>query len=359
LIAILAAAMQWLALRSRGITSPTPELGAFEWSSPIELLRVNFRFSSPWFRNALRVAIAAAIAVGIAQAMGLKHGFWVVLATLSILQLSFTSPQTNRLALRMIAGNVGGITVGFVIIVLVPNEIAFFVILGVGAFVVKYVQSRSLLISQFAFTPFAIVNLSLLTWPPSTDTVLSRITDVLIGLAVAIVLTFVMFPRGISTLIASTGQAAMTQMQAYLDYVRDAVTGRADAAQIPERRATAERALQAYADTLDAAFMSARTVTPAIAALEARQAWLQDVLLAGDVMNQLVGQSDDLVRVPEIIATLDLPQGDRLDRMREIVVKDHERLALHPHAFVSAVWCGWWLDFLDRTKPADPVPATT
>jgi hypothetical protein len=43
--------------------------------------------------------------------------------------------------------------------------------------------------------------------------------------------------------------------------------------------------------------------------------------------------------------------------MREVVVKDHERLSLHPDAFVSAVWSGWWLDFLERTKPSDPAPA--
>ena len=358
LIAILAAVMQWLALRSRGTETPMPALGAIESSSPLELLRVNLRFSSPWFRNALRVSIAAAIAVGIAQAMGLKHGFWVVLATLSILQLSFTSPQTNRLALRMIAGNVAGITVGFIIIVLVPNEIAFFVVLAIGAFVVKYVQSRSLMISQFAFTPFAIVNLSLLTWPPSTDTVLDRITDVLVGLAVAIVLTFVIFPRGISTLITSTGQVAMTSMQAYLDSVLDALTGRSKGEDIESRRASAQHALLAYADTLDAAFMSVRTVDPWITSLEARQAWLQDGLLAGDVMRQLVGHSDELVEVPQIIATLDQRSGDRLDRMREVVVSNHAGLSLHPHAFVSAVWSGWWLDFLDRTKPADEVPAT-
>lgn len=359
LIAILAAVMQWLALRSRGSETPMPALGAIESSSPLELLRVNLRFSSPWFRNALRVSIAAAIAVGIAQAMGLKHGFWVVLATLSILQLSFTSPQTNRLALRMIAGNVAGITVGFLIIVLVPNEIAFFFVLAIGAFVVKYVQSRSLMISQFAFTPFAIVNLSLLTWPPSTDTVLDRIIDVLVGLAVAIVLTFVIFPRGISTLITSTGQMAMTSMQAYLDSVLDALTGRSKGEDIESRRASAQHALLAYADTLDAAFMSVRTVDPWITSLEARQAWLQDALLAGDVMRQLVGHSDELVEVPQIIATLDQRSGDRLDHMREVVVSNHAGLSLHPHAFVSAVWSGWWLDFLDRTKPADPVAATT
>lgn len=357
LIAILAAVMQWLALRSRGSETPMPALGAVESSSPLELLRVNLSFSSPWFRNALRVAVAAAIAVGIAQAMGLKHGFWVVLATLSILQLSFTSPQTNRLALRMIAGNVAGITVGFIIIVLVPNQAAFFVVLAIGAFIVKYVQSRSLLISQFAFAPFAIVNLSLLTWPPSTDTVLNRITDVLVGLAVAIVLTFLIFPRGISSLIATTGARAMTAMQAYLDSVLDAVTGRTHGDDIASRRTSAERALVAYADTLDAAFMSVRTVNPWISSLQAQQAWLQDALLAGDVMRGLVAHSDELVKVPEIIATLDLPGGDRLDRMRDVVVKDHERLALHPNAFVSAVWSGWWLDFLDSTRPSESVAA--
>lgn len=359
LIAILAAVMQWLALRSRGIETAMPELGAFESSSPMELLRVNLRFSSPWFRNAARTAIAAAVAVGIAQSMGLKHGFWVVLATISILQLSFTSPQTNRIALRMIGGTVIGILAGAVIIIAVPNQAAFFVILTVGAFLTKWAQSRSMLISQFAFTPFAIVNLSLLTWPPSTDTVVSRLTDVFVGLAVAIVLTFAVFPRGIATLIASTGQTAMTQMQAYLDTVRDAITGRSDGSDIEVKRASAQRALMAYGDTLDAAFMSARTVNPWISSLEAEQAWLQDALLAGDVMRQLVLQSDDLVTVPAIIETLDLPTADRLDRMREVVVKDHDRLALHPHAFVSAVWSGWWLDFLDRTKPQPSAAVAT
>jgi uncharacterized membrane protein YccC len=187
--------------------------------------------------------------------------------------------------------------------------------------------------------------------------VLNRITDVLVGLAVAIVLTFLIFPRGISSLISTTGAKAMTSMQAYLDSVLDAVTGRTHGDDIASRRTIAERALVAYADTLDAAFMSVRTVNPWITSLEAQQAWLQDALLAGDVMRGLVAHSDELVKVPEIISTLDLPSGDRLDRMRDVVVKDHERLALHPNAFVSAVWSGWWLDFLDSTRPSESVAA--
>jgi hypothetical protein len=358
LIAIGAAVMQWLALRSRGKETPMPEIGAFESSSPLELLRVNFRLRSPWFLNALRTGLAAAIAVGLAQGMGLKHGFWVVLATISILQLSFSSPQTGRIALKTMGGTVAGILVGAALVLIAPIQPVFLILLAVTAFLAKFAQSKSITWSQFAFSPLAIINVSLLTWPPSTDTALSRLIDIFIGLAVAVVLTLAIFPRGIGQLITSTGKTAMTSMQAYVDAVRDVITGRASAASLDAKRTVALRSLQAYDDTLDAAFMTARTVTPEISAFEAQQGWLQDALLAGDVLRNLVGQSDELVKVPEIVAALDLPQGDRLDRMREVVVKDHERLALHPHAFVSAVWSGWWLDFLDRTKPADsPVSA--
>jgi hypothetical protein len=243
-------------------------------------------------------------------------------------------------------------------VLIAPIQPVFLILLPVTAFFAKFAQSKSITWAQFAFSPFAIINVTLLTWPPSTDTAGSRIIDIFVGLAVAVVLTLAIFPRGIGTLITSTGKTAMTTMQAYVDGVRDVITGRASAGSLDSKRTVALRSLQAYDDTLDAAFMTAHTVTPEISAFEAQQGWLQDALLAGDVMRNLVSQRDDLVRVPEIVATLDLPQGDRLDRMREVVVKDHERLALHPHAFVSAVWSGWWLDFLDRTKPADvPVAA--
>ena len=358
LIAIGAAVMQWLALRSRGRGSTMPELGAFESSSPLELLRVNLRFSSPWFRNALRTGIAASVAVGIAQGMGLKHGFWVVLATISILQLSFTSPQTGRLALKTMGGTVAGILVGALLVLITPNQPVFLALLAITAFIAKYAQSKSITYAQFAFSPFAIINVSLLTWPPTADTALSRLTDIAIGLLVAVVLTFAIFPRGISGLISSTGKVAMMQMQAYIDGVRDVLTGRASGDSLDAKRANALLSLQAYDDTLDASFMTAHTVTPEISRLEANQAWLQDSLLAGDTLRQLIGRSDELVQVPEIIATLDLPTGDRLDRMREVVESDHDRLALHPHAFVTAVWSGWWLDFLDRTRPKDSIPAT-
>lgn len=353
LIAIGAAVMQWLALRSRGQDSPMPEVGAIEPTSPLELLRVNFRFSSPWFRNALRTGIAAAVAVGIAQGMGLKHGFWVVLATISILQLSFSSPQTGRLALKTLGGTVAGILVGAAVVIIAPSQPVFLVLLAVAAYLAKFAQSKSITWAQFAFSPLAIINVSLLTWPPTTYTALSRLIDIFIGLAVAVVLTFAIFPRGIAGLIASTGRTALSAMQDYVDAVRDAITGRGSPEILDAKRAVALRALQAYDDTLDASYMTARQVTPEISELEARQAWLQDALLAGDVLRNLVSQSDELVKVPEIVATLDLPAGDRLDRMREVVVKDHARLSLHPHAFVSAVWSGWWLDFLDKTKPAD------
>lgn len=358
MIAILANVMQWLALRSRGQQSVTPELGAFPASTPLELLRMNLTFSSPWFRNALRTGVGAAVAVGIANVMGLQHGFWVVLSTISILQLSFTSPQTGRLALRTAIGTLAGVGVGALIVLLVPSMPLYFVLLALSGFFAKYAQSKSLTWSQFAFTPLAIVNVSILTWPPSTDTVTSRLLDILLGLAVAIVLTVAVFPRGISRLVVTMADNGMTAMQAYVDAVRHAITSRHSKTDLDAIRHTALTAMQRYADTIDAAFMTSHAHDATIDDLDARQAWMQDALLAGDVMRVLVENSSELVTVPEIVAALDLPRAERLDRMREVVAKDHERLALHPHAFVSAVWSGWWLDFLDRTKPVEaPVVA--
>jgi len=358
LVAIMANVMQWLALLSRGEKATTPELGAYPASTPGEVLRLNFTFRSPWFLNALRTGFAAAVAVGIANAMGLQHGFWVVLSTISVLQLGFTSPQTGRLALRTAIGTIAGVVVGAFVVLIVPGIPAFFVLLVISAFLAKYAQSKSITWSQFAFTPLAIINVTLLTWPPSADTVTSRLVDILIGLAVAIALTVAIFPRGISGLIEATGNAGMVRVQAYVDAVRQAITSQGSADVLDERRGEALRAMQVFSDTVDAAFMTTHTQDPQIAELDAQQGWMEDALLGGDVMRVLVANSSELITVPEIIASLDLPKGDRLDRMREVVAKDHARLALHPHAFVSAVWSGWWLDFLDRTKPTSAAAPT-
>lgn len=353
LIAILSGVIQWLALQSRGISSPMPQLGAYETSTPMQLLRANFSINSPWFRNALRTGIAAAVAVGIVQVMGLDHGFWVVLATISILQLSFSSPGTGRLALRAVTGTVAGLVIGAAVIILVPNQTLFIVLLAVAAFLAKYAQGKSYLAGQFAFTPLSIINVSLLTWPPSTDTIASRFIDVLIGVAVAIGLTLAIFPRGITRLIGTTGNHAVATMQAYVDAARDAVTGRTSLESLVAKRQVALRALQAYDDTLDAAFMTSQHITPHSLELQARQGWAQDALLGGDVIRLLAAQRDEVVHIPEMVAALDLPSGDRLTRMRQVVMTDHVNLAAHPQAFVSAVWSGWWLDFLDRTRPVD------
>ena len=349
LASISATTVQWLAAASAGRTIPPPDIGFMQTSNPRDLLRSNLTARSPWLRNAVRTALAAAIAVAIAKALGLQHGFWVVMATLSLIQTTFSSSSSGQRAWRDALGAVAGVVVGAVFVSIAPNAWVFTLLLAVAAFASKAIQARSPGIVQFVFSIFVIANVTLLTWPPSEATAEFRLIDVAIGSLVAIGLTLMIFPRGIDQLIERTRQQALTAADRFITACRGTlVDAQPDLDRVVRLRSECARAVVGYSDALDAGYMSLQAQDPRLPALRMSEALMRDSLIAGDAMVSLTRLGERPADVPGLAATL----TDTPDQAAMAAIADRERASIeaHPLALASTVWAGWWLTYLARAR---------
>lgn len=351
LASISATTVQWLAAASAGRRIPPPDIGFMQTSNPRDLIRSNLTAGSPWLRNAIRTALAAAIAVAIAKALGLQHGFWVVMATLSLIQTTFSGSSSGRRAWRDALGAVAGVIVGAIAVSVAPSEWIFVLGLAAAAFAVKTVPSRSPALVQFVFSIFVIANVTILTWPPSESTAEFRLIDVAIGSAVAIGLTFMIFPRGIDQLIERTLRQAVAASDRFINACRATlIDPEPDFDTVSDLRAQCARAVVAYSDALDAGYMSMEATDPRLPALRQSEALLRDCLIAGDAMVSLTRIGERPADVPGLAATL----TDAPDEARIAEVADRERASIeaHPFALACTVWASWWLSYLARARQA-------
>ena len=92
---------------------------------------------SVWFRNSARGSIALALAVAVAYATGVQHGFWVILGTLSVLRT--TAGSTGSTAWRALAGTVAGFVVGAALLLAIgTGPTALWIALPFAVFVAAY-----------------------------------------------------------------------------------------------------------------------------------------------------------------------------------------------------------------------------
>ena len=157
------------------------------------LLR-NMSWDSPWFRNALRAALTLALSVMLAKSLGLEHGFWIVLGTLTALR--FDASGTGRTALQMLAGTAAGVLLGAGLILAVgDNSTVWWVLLPVCLLIAAYTPGNfSLIAGQAGFSVVVIVLFSVL-YPATLRTAELRLIDVAIGLGVSLTISLVMWPQ--------------------------------------------------------------------------------------------------------------------------------------------------------------------
>ena len=347
LASISATTTQWLAAASAGRTIAPPDIGFIQTTTPSELIRGNLTFTSPWFRNALRTAFAAAVAVAVADLLGLAHGFWVVMATLSLIQTTFSASTSNQRAWRDALGAVLAVVLGALLVYVAPSAWMFAVVLAASAFTAKVLPGNRPVLSQFVFSLFVIANVTLLTWPPSELTAEYRLIDVVIGSLVAIALTFVIFPRGVGRLIDETRGTASALVDRYVVACRRGLADPApDLAGIAALRESCVRAIVRFTDAVDAGFMAQSGSSAEIASLEASEALMRDSLLAGDAMVSLTHLGERPADIPGLGATIGGPAA----AMAQVVDREKPEIVRHPLALVSAVWATWWLDYLASAR---------
>lgn len=286
-MSIAASTQLWLAGASRGLSLPAPSVGSIADESPRAVIRQAARLDSVWSRNALRTGLVTAASVLLVRELGVEHGLWVVLVALSCIQGSFSGSGAARNMVQMSAGAVLGVVVAGTMLALHPPYAVFAVLLPVSAFIAKLVAARGPFIAQFAYTPFALVNVAVLSWPTAPGLVTVRVEDVALGAALAVIASLAVFPFGLSGLLGNQAKVMREQSVAYLAAAIAAARGEAPLSS--NDRQVCTRSTTAFESTLAAAYLRP-TADPIFLNYEQDDAFARDRLVGGDACADLAAR---------------------------------------------------------------------
>ncbi len=170
---------------------------------------------SVWLRNSMRGALALAAAIAVADLGNVEHGFWVVLATLSVLRTNAAS--TRSAAAWALVGTVAGFAIGAAVILsLGVSPTVLWVALPIAVLVASYAPGTApFAAGQAAFTVVVAILFNLLV-PVGVAVDIQRIEAVAIGCAVSLVVGILVWPRGAGSVVGEDLSEAFHYGGAYL-----------------------------------------------------------------------------------------------------------------------------------------------
>ncbi|WP_435206412.1 FUSC family protein [Micromonospora sp. bgisy143] len=164
------------------------------WTLYWRQFRAHLAPRSAHLHSALRLAVALAIARVAAGVLHLNHGFWVLLATLTVLR---TSAADTRTALRpAVLGTLAGVVASGLLVLLVEKPVAYAVVLPVSL-LLAFGVGRLLgpVWQQALFTLLLTVVFSQLS-PEGWRLAEARLVDVGLGAVIGVLAGVAMWPRG-------------------------------------------------------------------------------------------------------------------------------------------------------------------
>ncbi len=166
-------------------------------------------------RNSMRTGLGLAAAVATTHIFPVEHGFWVVLAALSVLRSSALTTGTK--VVRAVTGTVVGFVIGALLIELIGvDPMVLWVALPVVAFIAAYVpEVASFAAGQAAFTMLVLIVFNLIH-PSGWQVGLVRIEDILVGGAVGVVVSLLLWPRGSGNAVSAAIDSACDVGSRYL-----------------------------------------------------------------------------------------------------------------------------------------------
>ncbi len=208
--------------------------------------RVHLTPRSVYFQGALRLALALAVARLLAGELRLSHGFWVLLATLTLLR---TSAADTRTALRpAILGTAAGAVLAGGLLVLAGNSGAYAIalpIVMVAAFAAGPILGQGW--GQALFT-LVIAMIFAQVAPAGWGLAGARLVDVLVGGAIGLLIGLFTWPRGGA---GELRRATANYFEACAEVIPDTVgvlsLGRQPGAALPRARRLGELAEASYA----------------------------------------------------------------------------------------------------------------
>ena len=187
----------------------------FSLRTTLHAVSARLTFRSVWFRNSVRGATALALAVAVVEATDVRHGFWVVLGTLSVLRSNALGTGAN--ALRAVIGTVAGFVVGSLVLLALGTHLdLLWVVLPVAVLLAGVAPSAfSFTAGQAGFTIAVVIIFNILD-PVGAQVGLIRVEDVVIGAGVSVVVGLLFWPRGAVTELARTMSEAYGAALAWL-----------------------------------------------------------------------------------------------------------------------------------------------
>ncbi|MEU0552192.1 FUSC family protein [Micromonospora sp. NPDC005979] len=164
------------------------------WTLYWRQFRAHLAPRSAHLHSALRLAVALAIARVAAGALHLNHGFWVLLATLTVLR---TSAADTRTALRpAVLGTIAGVVASGLLVLVVQEPVVYAVVLPVSL-LLAFGVGRLLgpVWQQALFTLLLTVVFTQLS-PEGWRLAEARLVDVGLGAVIGVLAGVAMWPRG-------------------------------------------------------------------------------------------------------------------------------------------------------------------
>lgn len=223
-------------------------------SDPEQMLLAQLNPSSPWFRNSARQAVAIGLSLLVAIATGVSHGFWVVLGSIS--SLRYDAVGTGRTVRDAFVGTALGFVGGSAVLYYFSGSFVLWLLLPPLAFLGAYTRARlGLWVSQFAFTMLVITALAAMS-PEEHGLATVRLIDVSLGLAISLLCSILLWPRGILPAVRQSLQVATTSSTSLLLASVDRMVGGAVGADDLEERLSANwRSLTRAAESFDLALI--------------------------------------------------------------------------------------------------------
>ncbi len=217
-------------------------------------LSAHARLDSVWVRAGIRTGLALGVAVLVATLGRVDHGFWVALATMSVLKSSASG--TRHTAWQSLLGTLAGFGIASAFLAAGgAARPALWVALPICVFLSAFTPTAvHFAVGQASFTLFVVVLFNLIE-PQGWRTGLIRVEDIAIGAATAIFVGGLLWPRGAGALlrqaVAELYGASATSIRA----AAGAALGRAPASEATQAAAAAEaatgRASDAFATYLN------------------------------------------------------------------------------------------------------------
>ena len=229
------------------VTPPVPR------RTPLQLLVAQWSWEGPWLRNAIRSAAGLGLGVLVMDLTGVDHGFWVLLGVIAILR--FDAVGTRKFALLAILGTAVGAAIAYAIVSAVGgNEIVLWLLLPALTFLAAWAAGAVNFPSgQAAFTAMVLVALALINWPPRQDGALVRVEDIALGAGVALVVGYLLWPRGAAAYLRIRLAASIRASRDYLDGAITAFGSEDDRKQLPALRVNAVNEIYRAGETFDIA----------------------------------------------------------------------------------------------------------